>query len=116
MAHQLRPNTRLGNAQDPAGRRYQFRRSGCSTSTTRCAKALPSGRRLALLGLKYPERWPGWLIRLGILLQRPFEVSQAYAALRPWESVRQHMREVEHREYYAGAAYLLVGTVERGNE
>lgn len=75
----------------------------------RVADVLPPGRRLAVSGLKHPERWPRWLARVGIWLNRPFGVSEAYAALRPWESVRRHLREVEHREFYAGAAYLSVG-------
>lgn len=75
----------------------------------RVAANLPPGRRLAVYGLKHPERWPRWLVRLGVWLNRPFGVSHEYAALRPWESVRRHMREVEHREFYAGAAYLSVG-------
>ena len=73
------------------------------------ADTLPRGRRLALYGLKHPDRWPRWLTRLGIWLNRPFGVSEEYAALRPWESVRRYMREVEHREFYGGAAYLSVG-------
>lgn len=75
----------------------------------RVAAALPPGRRLALYGLKHPERWPGWLIRLGIRLNRSFGVSGDYADFRPWESVRRYLREVEHREFYGGAAYLSVG-------
>jgi ubiquinone/menaquinone biosynthesis C-methylase UbiE len=73
------------------------------------AEALRPEGRLVLYGLKRPERWPRWLVRLGIWLNRPFGVSEEYAALRPWESLRQHLREVEYREFYAGAAYLSVG-------
>lgn len=73
------------------------------------AEALPPGRRLALFGLKHPDRWPRWLIRLGIWLNRPFGVSEEYAALKPWESLRKYMNEVEYDEFYAGAAYLSVG-------
>ena len=75
----------------------------------RVAEALPKGRRLALYGLKHPDGWPQWLTRLGIWLNRPFGVTEEYAALRPWESVHRYMREVEHREFYGGAAYLSVG-------
>ena len=73
------------------------------------AAALPPGGRLAVLGLKHPERWPRWLVEVGIWLNRPFGVSRDYAALRPWQSLRQHMREVEHRVLLLGAAYLSVG-------
>ena len=75
----------------------------------RAAEALPPGGRLAVHGLKYPEGWPEWLIRLGVCVNKPFGVSRDYAAFRPWESVRRHMVEIEHREFYFGAAYLSVG-------
>lgn len=75
----------------------------------RVAEALPPGGRLVIYGLKRPERWPRWLVQLGIWVNRPFGVSEEYAALRPFESLRRHMREIEHREFYAGAAYLSVG-------
>ena len=75
----------------------------------RVADALPPGKRLALLGLKHPERWPEWLVRLGVWLNKPFGVSREYASFRPWESVRDHMRFMRYHELYAGAAYLCVG-------
>lgn len=75
----------------------------------RAAHALRPGGRLVVYGLKHPERWPRWLVRLGIWVNRPFGVSREYAVLRPWESVRRHLREVDYQEYYGGAAYLSVG-------
>ena len=75
----------------------------------RTAAALPPGGRLAVHGLKHPERWPEWLIRLGVWVNKPFGVSRDYAMFRPWESVRRYMRETEHWELYFGAAYLSVG-------
>jgi demethylmenaquinone methyltransferase/2-methoxy-6-polyprenyl-1,4-benzoquinol methylase len=82
----------------------------------RVAGALPAGKRLALFGLKHPERWPDWLVRLGLWLDKPFGVSREYEAFRPWESVRQYMAEVGHQEFYAGAAYLSVGEVQSRDE
>lgn len=79
----------------------------------RTAAALPEGRRLALLGLKHPEGWPWWLVDVGIWLNRPFGVRREYAGLQPWQSVREHLREVEYREMLFGAAYLSVGEVTR---
>lgn len=75
----------------------------------RVAEKLSPGGRLAIYGLKHPERWPRWLIRLGVWLNRPFGVSEEYEVLRPWESLRRYLTEVEHSEFYAGAAYLSVG-------
>lgn len=46
------------------------------------ARALPAGSRLALLGLKHPEKWPDWLIQIGVGLNRPFGVSREYEALK----------------------------------
>ena len=75
----------------------------------RVADSLPAAGRMAVYGVKHPDRWPQWAIQLGIWLNRPFGVSSEYAAIRPWESVRRHLREIEYREFYAGAAYLCVG-------
>ena len=74
------------------------------------SEALPQRGRLALFGLREPENWPEWLIHLGVWLNEPFGMSRDYASFHPWESVRRHMREVEHRKLFAGAAYLSVGT------
>lgn len=74
----------------------------------RVAEALPEGGRLALLGLEHPEGWPEWLIRLGVLLNRPFGVRRAYAELQPWTAARWHLKEILHEEFLAGAAYLSV--------
>lgn len=77
----------------------------------RTAAALPEGGRLALLGLKHPKGWPRWLVDVAVWLNRPFGVRRGYADLRPWQSVRKHLREVEHGEMLFGAAYLSVGEV-----
>ena len=75
----------------------------------RVAASLEPGGRLVLFGLKHPERWPTWLIRIGVWLNRPFGVSSDYASLRPWEAGRRYLREIEYHEHYAGAAYVWIG-------
>ncbi|WP_119681979.1 class I SAM-dependent methyltransferase [Indioceanicola profundi] len=75
----------------------------------RLANALPQSGRLGLLGLKHPENWPDWSVSLGVQLHRPFGVSRDYADFRPWKSVDQHLRLVDFRELYYGAAYRCVG-------
>ena len=75
----------------------------------RGSEMLPGDGRLALFGLKHPEGWPEWLLRLGLWLNKPFGVSRDYESFRPWESVRRHMKEVRHKEFFFGAAYLSVG-------
>lgn len=79
---------------------------------------LEEGRRTVLLGLKHPEGWPLWLVRLCIWLNRPFGVSSGYAELRPWLSVPAHLTKVEHGEILVGPACLSVGEVPsvRGRE
>ena len=75
----------------------------------RASAALPVGGRLAVYGLKHPERWPAWLIQLGVWITAPFGVSRAYETFRPYEAVREHLSEVEYREFLFGAACRCVG-------
>ncbi len=75
----------------------------------RGAKALQPGGRLAVLDLKKPLNWPEGLVRFGAWLNKPYGVSLDLADRHPWESVRRHLREVEFKEFYFGAAYLSVG-------
>jgi demethylmenaquinone methyltransferase/2-methoxy-6-polyprenyl-1,4-benzoquinol methylase len=75
----------------------------------RIAGALRPGQRLALLGLKHPEKWPDWIIEVGIWLNKPFGVSRDYESFQPWKSVQQHMKVLKFKEIYFGAAYLCIG-------
>ena len=75
----------------------------------RVASTLVPGKRLSLLGLKHPERWPEWIIEVGVWLNKPFGVSRDYERFRPWESLQQYMSTVEYQELYLGAAYRCVG-------
>lgn len=75
------------------------------------AVSLRPGARLGLLGLKHPERWPEWLVSVGIRLNKPFGVSRDYESFRPWTSVERHMQVVRYQELYLGAAYLCIGEV-----
>lgn len=72
------------------------------------AAKLSGGRRLGLLGVKFPDRWPEWLVALGVRINRPFGVSRDYAEHRPWLSARRHMMEIEFSEMYFGGVYLCV--------
>lgn len=71
---------------------------------------LPPGGRLAVTGLRDPERWPEWLIRLGSWLNRPFGVSNAYRHHRPWEAVGAHTSDTTYTDIFGGAVYLSTGT------
>ena len=75
------------------------------------SRALRPGRRLAVLDMKRPGRWPEWLVRMAAWLNSPYGVSLDLADRHPWESVRRYLREVEYREFYFGALYLSVGEV-----
>ena len=75
----------------------------------RVATALSDRGRLTVYGLKHPERWPAWLVQLGVWITAPFGVSRAYETFRPYEAVREHLSEVEYREFLFGVGYLCVG-------
>ena len=75
----------------------------------RLAGELLPGRRLSLLGLKHPEKWPEWAVKLGIWLNKPFGVSREYERFRPWQSVEKYMKTVEFEEIYLGAVYRCMG-------
>ncbi len=64
--------------------------------------------RLGLLGLKYPTRWPDWLVDLGEALVRRFGATRDYQDFQPWRSVEATMRTISFREYAFGAAYACV--------
>lgn len=73
------------------------------------AEALPAGGRIALFGMKHPERLPRWLIQIGIWLTKPFGVSREYESFQPWKAVRRYLTEVRHDEYLFGAIYVSIG-------
>ena len=75
----------------------------------RVSAALSDRGRLAVYGLKHPQRWPAWLVQLGVWVTAPFGVSRAYETFRPYEAVREHLSEIEYCEFLFGAAYLCVG-------
>jgi ubiquinone/menaquinone biosynthesis C-methylase UbiE len=75
----------------------------------RGAQALAPGGRLVVLDFKRPERAPRWLVRLGVLVNRPFGVSLDLAERHPWEAIGHHLDHVTTEELYHGFAYLCVG-------
>ena len=75
----------------------------------RAVAALAPGKRIAVGGLRHPERWPEWAVQLGALVNRPFGVSRAYEEVQPWHSVFAHTQRVSYDEFLLGAAYLAVG-------
>jgi ubiquinone/menaquinone biosynthesis C-methylase UbiE len=73
------------------------------------AAALPPGKRFVILDFKKPENWPMWLVKLFVIVTRPFGVTLDLAERHPWESIDRYMATVEFRELYFGAIYLSVG-------
>jgi ubiquinone/menaquinone biosynthesis C-methylase UbiE len=73
------------------------------------AEALQAGKRFVILDLKAPEKWPPWLVNLGVLLTRPFGVTQDLIQRRPWEVMSQYLEHVSVTEVYFGAAYITMG-------
>ena len=76
----------------------------------RLADELPSGARFGLLGLKQPERWPRWLLEIGLMLTKVFGVSRDYD-FRPWEAARRYMEVMEYKPLLFGAAYRCIARV-----
>jgi demethylmenaquinone methyltransferase/2-methoxy-6-polyprenyl-1,4-benzoquinol methylase len=76
-----------------------------TASTSRFAP----GKRIAVGGLRHPERWPEWAVRLGELVNRPFGVTRAYEDVQPWRSIDAYTDGTSYEESLLGAAYLAVG-------
>ena len=75
----------------------------------RAVAALAPGGRIAVGGLRHPERWPEWAVRLGALVNRPFGVTRAYEEVQPWRSIDAHTEVVSYEGRLLGAVYLCVG-------
>lgn len=76
----------------------------------RLARQISPAGRIAVCGLRHPERWPEWVVRLGSAVNRPFGVSEAYRSHRPWEAVQAYTIDAIYDEALGGAAYLCAGT------
>lgn len=72
------------------------------------AQLSPTGGRLAVGGFRRPPTWPAWAVSLGRTATALFGVTQDYATIQPWRSVREHMDEVAFETAAAGALYLIV--------
>ncbi len=76
----------------------------------RFAGEMAAGGRIAVTGLRDPDRWPEWTIRVGSALNRPFGVAKDYRSHRPWEAIEAHTTDTIYEEGLAGAVYLAAGT------
>lgn len=73
------------------------------------AEALSPGGRFVILDLKKPDRWPLWMIRLGVWTARPFGVSLEMADRHPWEAIERYLTNTTFTDLYGGFAYISVG-------
>ncbi len=75
----------------------------------RASRALFPRRRFVIADLKKSDNWPLWLVRLGVLITRPFGVSLDLTDRRPWETMKKYFQKVTIKEMYGGFAYIAVG-------
>lgn len=72
-------------------------------------QALKTGRRWVLLDFKAPNDWPRWLVRLGMLLIRPFGSRMYMVDRHPWEVFPKYLHKVTMRNFYLGVVYIISG-------
>jgi len=75
----------------------------------RGAAALAPGKRLAVLDFKLPANWPMWLVKLFVILTRPFGVTLDLGNRHPWESVERYLDLKELKSFYFGSIYIAAG-------
>jgi len=75
----------------------------------RVSRALNPGARLVIADFKEPDHWPMWIVRLGVLLTKPFGVSLDLAERKPWEVMRKYFSNVETTEAFGGFVYVASG-------
>lgn len=67
---------------------------------------LPGGHMVILDG-KQPERLPSWLFEIVLRLGKPFGFTTEYFEVRPWESVKRYLNNIQIEEKYGGLIYIL---------
>lgn len=75
----------------------------------RAARAMAQQGRFVILDLKKPDKYPLWLVRLGVLITKPFGVSLDLMDRKPWEALKRYFPSVSVQEVYGGFAYIAVG-------
>ncbi len=77
----------------------------------KAAKALSPGGRFVILDLKLPDKYRSWLVKLAVLITKPFGVTLAMEQRHPWESAHRYFAKTTYDELYGGFAYICVGQV-----
>lgn len=73
------------------------------------AHALAPGGRLVISDFKKPDQWPLWLVKLGVLITKPFGVTLDLTDRKPWEVMRRYFSRVTVVELFAGSVYIAFG-------
>ncbi|UCD78236.1 MAG: methyltransferase domain-containing protein [Desulfobacterales bacterium] len=71
--------------------------------------ALSPGKKLVVLDFKMPAKWPIWLIKLFVILTRPFGVTLDLADRHPWESIGRYLDSLKVETFYCDAIYIAAG-------
>ena len=74
----------------------------------RASLSLDPHAKMVVADLKKPDRWPLWLIKLGVLITKPFGVTLDLSERKPWEIMSKHFDKVTVHELYRGFAYIAV--------
>lgn len=75
----------------------------------RAADALATNGRLVVLDFRQPEKWPLWLVCVGMFITQPFGVSMDLTARKPWEVMKKHFSRVTTKSLFGGFVYIAVG-------
>lgn len=73
------------------------------------SEALAPGGHLVILDLKKPDKWPMWLVRLGVWITKPFGVTLDLSDRHPWEAVNKYLASTFFIEFFGGYAYISAG-------
>jgi demethylmenaquinone methyltransferase/2-methoxy-6-polyprenyl-1,4-benzoquinol methylase len=71
--------------------------------------ALEPDGRFVILDLKKPDRWPLWLVKVGVFITKPFGVSLGLAERKPWQVMDKYFARVTVTEVFGGFVYIAVG-------
>lgn len=78
----------------------------------KAAAAMKRGAPIALMGLKYPERWPDWMAEAGIWFNRSCGVTREHKDFKPWIAAEKYCQAAVFKELYNGSAYMWLGSVD----
>jgi demethylmenaquinone methyltransferase/2-methoxy-6-polyprenyl-1,4-benzoquinol methylase len=79
----------------------------------RAAAALAPGKHMVVMDFKRADKWPESLVRLFVMLTRPFAVTLDLAERRPWLSMQRYLKAVRLEELYFGGAYICTAESRR---